>query len=472
MNEPRRRIHSVFSERQKKFSIIISSLVSFLAPVSESIYYPAIGSLADDLDVSRSDINFTITAFMIVQGVIPLFTGTISDRGGRRPVLLVCLSIYLIVNVGLALQTSFPALTTLRCFQSIGSSGTTVVAIATTSDLVTRAERGKYMAYSSMGYTVGPALGPILGGVLTRYLGWRSVFWFLAILTAVIILVILLFLRETCRAVVGNGSLLPQPWNQPVLEVIRPHTYEKPDYDTRVSFPKGSVFLDSVRAVKTKAMGMLVLGGTLLFCGSIAVTSSIPALLERKYGFDSLRIGLCYLPYAAGGIAARWTMGTLMDWNFRRHGRKVGVEVQRNQQTAQQLREIPLERVRLQLTLPLVYLSSICMLGYGWIMNYDVHIAGPLVILFLLGNANTAVNNSLNALIVDLNAYQPATAVAVTNLFKFLSGAGIVAGVLPLIDVVGIGWVGTIIAGFWCLISPLLWLLYVYGHEWRKIGDV
>ena len=105
---------------------------------------------------------------------------------------------------------------------------TTVVAIATTSDLITRAERGKYMAYSSMGYTVGPAIGPIVGGILTRYLGWRNNFWFLAILTAVIILVILLFLRETCRAVVGNGILSAQHWNRPALEMIRPHTYENP----------------------------------------------------------------------------------------------------------------------------------------------------------------------------------------------------------------------------------------------------
>lgn len=58
-------VHSVFSERQKKFSIAITSLVSFLAPVSESIYYPALGPLAEDLHVSRSDINLTITAFMV-----------------------------------------------------------------------------------------------------------------------------------------------------------------------------------------------------------------------------------------------------------------------------------------------------------------------------------------------------------------------------------------------------------------------
>ena len=56
-----------------------------------------------------------------------------------------------------------------------------VISSATVADLVTRAERGKYLAYSSLGSTLGPAVGPILGGVLTKFLGWRSIFWFLAI---------------------------------------------------------------------------------------------------------------------------------------------------------------------------------------------------------------------------------------------------------------------------------------------------
>ena len=84
---------------------------------------------------------------------------------------LVCLSIYFVVNIGLALQNNFAALITLRCFQSLGCSGALVVSMGTVSDLVTRAERGKYMAYSSLGFTLGPAIGPILGGILTKFLG-------------------------------------------------------------------------------------------------------------------------------------------------------------------------------------------------------------------------------------------------------------------------------------------------------------
>lgn len=99
------------------------------------------------------------------------------------------LFIYLGVNIGLACQNSFAALLSLRCFQGFGSSGATVVSVATVADMVTRTERGKYMAYTFLGFTIGPALGPILGGILTKFLGWRSIFWFLTIFAGVMVLV-------------------------------------------------------------------------------------------------------------------------------------------------------------------------------------------------------------------------------------------------------------------------------------------
>lgn len=138
------------------------------------------------------------------------------------------LIIYLGVNIGLACQNSFAALIILRCFQGFGSSGATVVSMATVADMVTRADRGKYMAYTSLGFTIGPALGPILGAILTKFLGWRSIFWFLVIFAGVMILIIMIFLRETCRTVVGNGSLPPQSWNKPVFLELKHRRHPPP----------------------------------------------------------------------------------------------------------------------------------------------------------------------------------------------------------------------------------------------------
>ncbi|EYE90904.1 putative MFS multidrug transporter [Aspergillus ruber CBS 135680] len=373
-----------------------------------------------DLDVSQSQLNLTITSYMIVQGLVPLLTGNLSDRKGRRPVLLMSLIIYLGVNIGLACQNSFAALIILRCFQGFGSSGATVVSMATVADMVTRADRGKYMAYTSLGFTIGPALRPILGGILTKFLGWRSIFWFLVIFAGVMILIIMFFLRETCRTVVGNGSLPPQSWNKPVFLELKHRRHPPPaptasDLEARLT-PASSKkkeqrhclvlwgIVASLRVVLSKPVGLVILCNTFFYCGFMAVMTSIPALLEQKFNHNALQIGLCYIPFAAGSFAARWTTGTIADWNFRRHGRKVGVEVKHNQQTRDQLQQIPLEKVRLQITLPLVYLSCVFVLGYSWIMNYDISIAGPLIMLFFMGNTVIDVNTTLSTLMIDLHA--------------------------------------------------------------------
>ncbi len=140
---------------------------------------------------------------------------------GRRPAYIICFGIYVCANLGLALQNSYGALMALRCFQSMGSSATIALSSATVADLVTRAERGKFIGYAAMGVTLGPALGPVAGGLLTQYYGWRGIFWFLVILSGTLFVIMFTFLPETCRNIVGNGSVLPPWWNMSFYQYLK-----------------------------------------------------------------------------------------------------------------------------------------------------------------------------------------------------------------------------------------------------------
>lgn len=124
---------------------------------------------------------------------------------------------YICANIGLALQNSYTALLILRAVQSSGSSGTVALASAVAADLVTSSERGKYMGLASLGSTLGPTLGPNLGGLLSQYLGWKSIFYFLAIFAFALFLPLVLFYLETCRDIVGDGSVPPPAWNESYL---------------------------------------------------------------------------------------------------------------------------------------------------------------------------------------------------------------------------------------------------------------
>ena len=98
----------------------------------------------------------------IFQGLSPTIIGGISDRYGRRPAYLICFTLFIAANIGLALQTNYAALLVLRCLQSCGSSGTVALSNGTVSDLATRAERGRYIGLAALGSSLGPAYDQFL----------------------------------------------------------------------------------------------------------------------------------------------------------------------------------------------------------------------------------------------------------------------------------------------------------------------
>lgn len=176
-----RRAFSTYTTRQKRFIALTASVAGLISPFAGAIYYPAITTISQDLHVSNTQINLTVTTYMIIQGLAPMMIAGFSDDMGRRPAYLVCFVICMAANLGLALQDSYVALLVLRMLQSGGSSGLIALNQAVIADLVTSEERGSYIVYSSLPGVLGPTLSPILGGVLAQYLGWHSVFWCLFI---------------------------------------------------------------------------------------------------------------------------------------------------------------------------------------------------------------------------------------------------------------------------------------------------
>ena len=156
-----------------------------------------------------------------MQGIAPMMIAGFSDKAGRRPAYIICFTIYIAANLGLSLQNSYAALMVLRCLQSAGSSGTVAMANGLVGDMVTSAERGSYIAFASVGSMLGPSLSPIIGGLISQYADWHWVFWFLLIFSGVFALLLFLFLPETCRKVVGDGSIPPPPLNYSVTDFIR-----------------------------------------------------------------------------------------------------------------------------------------------------------------------------------------------------------------------------------------------------------
>jgi multidrug resistance protein len=145
----------------------------------------------------------------IIQGIAPAFVADIADRSGRKPMYVFCFVVFTAANIGLGVQNNYAALMVLRMLQAAGSSGTVALANGVVGDIITSSERGSYIAFSSLGGMLGPMIAPILGGIIGQYAGWHWIFWFLLIFSSAIFIPLILFMPETCRKVVDDGSIPP-----------------------------------------------------------------------------------------------------------------------------------------------------------------------------------------------------------------------------------------------------------------------
>ncbi|OQE29083.1 hypothetical protein PENFLA_c004G05757 [Penicillium flavigenum] len=458
-------IHAALSTREKFLTVFAASLATFLSPMSASIFYPSVDALARDLGVSNTMINYTNTSFKLFQGIAPLMTASLSDRIGRRAVLIPSLIFYIATNVGLAFQTNFAMLIVLRSFQGIFGSTISIVGTATTADVVTKSERGRYLAYTILGATVGPALGPLIGGTISHFLGWRSSFWFLVAFATLILSATVLFLPETFHCSAPHPKWMG--WVSPARYI---GSSRNEGSDQAIESPRSRLGpWSTIKLLGEKETACITLFSAFFYACYLSITTTLAFELGGHYRFNAMQIGICYIPYGLGSLTSRWTAGSLGDWNLARL-------VARSRYTHNELEitdcDPPFEKARLQVTFPLAYSTAMFVALYGWALNYEVHVSIPLVMLFFIGHGMAGVSSTLTTLIIDCHTERPATAMAAANLVRCLLGAGANAAAVPLINLISIGWMASLFA-FTCIAStPLVWVVYAWGHKWRTEGHV
>ena len=404
-----------------------------------------------------------------MQGLAPTVMAAFSDKAGRRQAYILCFVIYLCANVGLALQTNYAALMVLRCLQSAGSSGTVALSSAVVADISTSAERGIFMGMTFVGGILGLSLAPVIGGLISQFLDWHWIFWFLLIFGTAFFIPFLLFFPETCRYVVGNGSILPPPLNMTLVDLFlrkrskNSNTANASRPHQRFHFPNP---LSSLYIVAEKESAIILFSNGLIIACMYTFLAGIPSQFAMIYGFNDIKIGLVYVPFSVGGILSALTTGRTVDWNYRRHSKRLGLFIVANRQ--EDLSNFPIETARIQVMFPILYLSAACMIGCAWVLYAQLNLAAPLILLFVVGYGFVGTNQVLNTLIVDIYPGRTATAMAANNFVRCLMGAVATAVLNPLFEAVGIGWTYTLFAVLWAACSPFLFLLMRYGPGWRR----
>ena len=261
-----------------RFTLIIA-LMSTLAPFSIDTYLPSFPDITLDLHASTIQMQQTLSVYLIAFGVMMLAHGPLSDACGRKPVILVALLAYAVTSIGCALSQDIDWLIALRAGQGLAAGAGLVIGRAMIRDVFAGPQAQRLMANVTMTFAIAPAGAPIIGGWLHEWWGWRSVFWFMAILSTIIAWLAWARLPET----------LPLAGRQPVH--LR---------------PVARAYFDVAR---NRHFMRLVAVLALNFAGMFLYIASVPALLFGVLHFAPGEFGWFFVPVVAGIMLGAFLSG-------------------------------------------------------------------------------------------------------------------------------------------------------------------
>ena len=162
-------------------------LLSALAVLPVNMFLPSLPAIAAEFGSDYGTISLTVAGYAFGAAILQLLMGPLSDRLGRRPVLLLALAVFVLASISCALATNVWSFLVSRLAQA------TVIAcysvsLAAIRDAYPEREAASLIGYVAVAWSIAPMLGPVIGGALDQLLGWRANLWLLAILGSVDIL--------------------------------------------------------------------------------------------------------------------------------------------------------------------------------------------------------------------------------------------------------------------------------------------
>lgn len=176
--------------------IILAGLVAF-GPLSIDMYLPSLTAITEDLGASVSEVKQTITFFLLGFSIGMFFYGPLSDHYGRKNLLILGITIYLIATIGIIFSKTGQSLFIWRLLQALGGASASVIARAIVRDLFAVNDSAKILSIMHMITMIATLISPIIGSYLTIYFGWKSIFIFLFFFGLLALLACLFSLKES-----------------------------------------------------------------------------------------------------------------------------------------------------------------------------------------------------------------------------------------------------------------------------------
>lgn len=189
-------------------------LMTGVAALSMNVFLPALPAMADYFETDYRVVQLSVAIYLAVNAVMQVLLGPISDQFGRRPVMLVSFTLYVIATIGCIFAPTIWVFLAFRMSQAFVVTGF-ILSRAVVRDMMGGARAASMIAYVTMGTSLVPMFAPAIGGVLSHNFGWQSTFWLQAFLGLAVLLLMARDLGETKPR--GKGRLRDQVAAYPAL---------------------------------------------------------------------------------------------------------------------------------------------------------------------------------------------------------------------------------------------------------------
>ncbi|TVY65820.1 MFS transporter prlG [Fusarium oxysporum f. sp. cubense] len=431
---------------KRNWNIVLVALVQLLSNLGSTMFAPGAAKLMKDFDsTSHTVTSLSVSIYVLGYALGPLLFAPLSEVFGRLPIYIVTNVMFLAFVLACGFATNLSMFIVFRFINGAVGSASQALSGGTLADLVPREERGKWMGLIVLGPIMGPTIGPIAGGFVSQYIGWRWVFYTLAITWGVILVPALIFMRETYSPVIlrrkfgrkDEGSAFQ---GEPILTRLR----------KSIGMPLKLLFFSPI-------VFFLSLYVAFSFGLMYLLFTTFSTVFRDQYGFSVGISGLSYIGLGVGMVGGVIVQGRLSD------------RIMKSREAARGGERRPEDRLVM-----MAYMAPSLPIGlfwYGWATEKQVHWIVPILGTVFVGVGFICILMSVMMYLVDaFDVKYTASALAANTLLRSLGGAFLPLAGPKMYSKLGLGWGNSLLGFLAVAFIPLPWIFLYYGKQIRLSG--
>ncbi|EWZ97444.1 hypothetical protein FOWG_01915 [Fusarium oxysporum f. sp. lycopersici MN25] len=452
-----------FATWKKVLNCVLVSALTFVTPLASSMFAPGVPQLMVEFgSQSRELASFCVSVYVLGFAAGPMIFAPLSELYGRQVVYHCCNAGFIVFVIACA---KAPSLSSFIAFRFLsGTFGSTPITNGggTIADMIVQEKRGAAMASFSIGPLLGPIIGPVVGGVVTDALGWRWVFWIIAIMSGVLSSVFFFASEETYA---------------PVILARKTKRLQKETGNDRLrsKLDAGLSPADYFKRGILRPFKMLLFSPICIICGVYVglayaylylLFTSLTPLFMRIYHFNTVHAGLTFLGLGVGSMIGVAYFSVSSDKYMKKKAAAA----------KEQGIDDPAESMRPENRLPPLRIGAVLLPAgffiYGWTAEYQTHWIAPILGTCVIGVGNLVIFMSLQMYLIDSFTVYAASALAANAVMRSIAGAFLPLAGLPMYDKLGMGWGNSLLGFIAAALIPAPWLFIKYGEHLRKKFEI